>query len=220
LAAKHDRAAILDREAAAGRGERRAFEQDLARPRQRLDPCGGRDRLAGQAQVAAGPTARDHLARRDPDPHLHRLPAVSYLVQPGADGHRRERGADRVVVVAARPAEDGEYRVTDELLARAVEPGDGVGHRGQGRRDPGPDLLGVVLGHHPHVVDEIREERRDDAPVAGLGGRGPVRGPAGLRRRSGLEGCAAAIAEPRPYRADGPARRTAHGLAPMSRRSR
>ena len=78
-------------------------------------------------------------------------------------------GPDGVVVVAARPAEHGEDRVADELLAGAVEPLDRVGHRGQRRRDPGPDLLGVVLGDHPDVVDEVGEERRDDPPVAGLG---------------------------------------------------
>ena len=40
--------------------------------------------------------------------------------------------------------------------------------RTERRADPGADLLGIVLGEHPDVVDEVGEERGHDAPVAGL----------------------------------------------------
>ena len=182
LAAQHDRTAVLDGEAATGRRERRTLEQDLARARQRLDACGGRDRLPGQAKVPAGSEASgDHLAGRDPDPNLHRVPAVAEFVESGADRHRRQRGPDGIVVMGARPAEDGEYGVADELLAGAVEARDGIGHRCQGARDASTDFLGIELGDHPDVVDEVGEQGRDDAPVAGLRSRGRVRRSAEIR---------------------------------------
>jgi hypothetical protein len=58
--------------------------------------------------------------------------------------------------VGARPAEHREDGISDELLARAVEPFDGVGHDREGRPDATPDDLGIVLGHHPDVVDRGR----------------------------------------------------------------
>ena len=47
-----------------------------------------------------------------------------------------------VVVVGDGPAEDREHGVTDELLARALEAFDRVGHPAQRGADPRPDLLG------------------------------------------------------------------------------
>ena len=136
---------------------------------ERLDPRGGRDGLAGQAQVAvtAGSGRAGHdLAGGDADADLERLAAIADLLEAGTDGQGREAGPERVVVVRARPAEDGEDRVADELLARPVEAVDRVGHRGERRGHAGTDLLRIVLGEHPDVVDEIGEEGGDDAPVA------------------------------------------------------
>ena len=46
------------------------------------------------------------------------------------------------------------------------------------------DLLGVVLGEHPDVVDEVGEQRRDDAPVAVGVATGSIAAP-GRPRRAG-----------------------------------
>ena len=59
--------------------------------------------------------------------------------------------------------------------------------------DPRADLLGVVLGEHPHVVDEVGEQRGHDAPVAGVQRRRLVG--AGAAVRVGELGTAL-IAEP------------------------
>jgi hypothetical protein len=74
--------------------------------------------------------------------------------------------AKRVVVVGDGPAEHREDRVADELLARAVELLDRVAHRDERRVDAAPDLLGVVLGDQPDVVDEVREQGGDDPAIA------------------------------------------------------
>ena len=119
------------------RADGRLVEEDLARPGERLDPGRGRDRRPGQGQVVASrdrAARRDHLAGGDPDPDLHRLGAVAQVAQRRSDRERGERRPDRVVVVGAGPAEDREDRVADELLARAVEAFDGVGHRRRAAR--------------------------------------------------------------------------------------
>ena len=127
-----DGAAVLDREPLAGRPQRRLVEEDLARPGDRLDPGGGRDRRPGQRQSPRAVVARsrDDLAGRDPDPDLERLAAVAHgRAAPSRIARAAERRTEGVVVVAARPAEHREHRVADELLARPVERLDRLDHR-------------------------------------------------------------------------------------------
>ena len=89
---------------------------------------------------------------------------------------------------------------------------------GEGSRHPGADVLRIVLGEHPHVVDEVGEEGGHDAPVAS----GP-KIPAGsghltrTRTRAGrAERRAAARTEARIRSGTGPAERTAHVRAGTS----
>ena len=145
LAAKHDRSAIVDLEPVAPAPDRRLVEEDLARSRERLDARGRGDRLAGDREVA-GPViarGRDHLAGGDADPDLERLATVERFAQRGTDGQRRKGRPDRVVVVGTRPAEHREHRIADELLARALEAFDGVGHPAERRADARAHLLGI-----------------------------------------------------------------------------
>ena len=89
--------------------------------------------------------------------------------------------------------------------------------RAQRGADPRLDLLRVVLGDHPDVVDEVGEQRRDHAPVAGLrewpGGWRPLGG-----RRSGASArtdarCAPHWSQKRACRAGRCAARSEHGTA-------
>ena len=133
---------------------------------------------------SAAPVARgDDLAGRKADPDVHGLAAAAELLEPGADRERGQRRAHRVIVVRPRPAEHREHGVADELLARAVEPLDRGRHRREGDRHARPDHLRVVLGEHPDVIDEVGEERGDDASVADPRSRSRLPGLAGSRRR-------------------------------------
>ncbi len=73
-----------------------------------------------------------------------------------------------VVVVTVRPAEDREHCVADELLARATEGLDRLDHGHQRVVDLAADVFGIVFGDKPDVVDQVSEERGDDATVARL----------------------------------------------------
>ena len=228
LAAQDDRAAVVGREAAAGGRDRRAVEQDLAGSGQRLDPGRRRDRLAGQPQVAVqrGPPGRATTSPvaipirtsigSAPSPIIRR-PARMAMAASAA------RTASSSW--ATRPAEDREHGIADEFLARAVEPLDGLGHGREGRRDPGPDHLGVVLGEHADVVDQVGEQGGDDAPVTERRPGRPARRGAPASRSVAAESGAgkrrpAAIAEARVGRA--PASRrpdSAPARCPALRRS-
>ena len=218
LSAQDERTAIRDHQAPSSGAHGGRVEQDLRRSGEGLDPGRRRDRRPGQRQVLAGRVGpgRDDLAGRDPDPDLHRVRPVAQVAQRRPDRQGGEGRADRVVVVGPWPAEDREDRVTDELLARPVEPFDGVGHRGEGRADAAPNDLGIVLRDHPDVVDEIGEEGRDDPSVAVV-----VGGRRGSRRRfDRAERRSALIAEPRPDRPGRVARTASHvGPTPLSARS-
>ena len=74
--------------------------------------------------------------------------------------------------MAVRPAEDGEHRVADELLAGPAEGLDRLDHRHERLVDLAADVFRIVLGNQPHVIDEVGEERGDDASVARLDIRG------------------------------------------------
>jgi hypothetical protein len=129
------------------------------------------------AVVTAGPVSdqsrapnvawgRDHLAGRDPDPDLEGLPGGIFEKRQASPDRERAMGRpERVVVVGDGPAEDREHRVPDELLAGPVEALDRIDHRDERCIDPAPDILGVVLGHQPDVIDEVGEERGDDPPI-------------------------------------------------------
>ena len=91
-----------------------------------------------------------------------------------------------------RDTEDGQHGVAYELLERASEVDDGLGQPQQRAVDSGPDLLGIEFVDEARVADEVREERGDDAPVAGLQAvRERVETPAALVTEAGARsrGC-------------------------------
>ena len=157
---------------------RRAVEEDLAGSSQRLDAGGGRDRLAGQAQVAIGGRRRGRrhdLAGGEPDADLERLGA-----------RRRCPGAPERIARAARAARtaSSSWACGQPKTAKTASP------MNFSRVPPSrsmasaivasaavtrcADLFRVVLGEHPDVVDEVGEEGRDDPTVARLADRGAV----------------------------------------------
>ena len=186
LAAEDHRSPVGHAQPSARRVERGRVEEDLAAPGDRLDAGRGRDRGAGHGEVvgaAAVAGGRDDLAGRDPDPDLERLAVGRHARERVADREGGEGRTDGVVVMGPRPPEDREDRVADELLAGPVVRLDRVGHRGERGPHPLADDLGVVLGHHPHVVHEVGEQRGDDPPVARLADRRRTAGAAPRRRR-------------------------------------
>ena len=166
MATQHDLPAIADPDPVA-RGEHgRLVDEDLALAGGRLQPRRGHDRRTRQAVLLERPDAgqRGHLAGRDADAHLERLVAAA-LRQRRTDRQSAQRGTDRIVVPRHWPAEHGEDRVADELLARSAESLYLLGHGRQGVGNARLDQLGIMLGHHPNVVDDVGEQGGDDSSI-------------------------------------------------------
>ena len=162
---------VLDVEALARGVDGRLVEEDLAGLGDPLDPGGGRDRRPGQRPVervvASGTRRRPRRSRSRSGPGAAR-PRPRRRRSRGhrlADRQRAVGGPQGVVVVALGPAEHREHRVADELLAGPVERLDRLDHRPERRVDLPPDVLGIVLGDEPDVVDEIGEEGGHDPPI-------------------------------------------------------
>ena len=219
LAAEHALAQVLHRESLASRSERGLIQEDLAGRGLALDAGRGRDRGARERPIkGTGHPARrgHHLTGREPDPDLERLPGrILEMCQFFPDLERAVRGPQGVVVMCHRPAEDGEHRIADELLAGAVVALDRLDHRHQGGIDAAADLLRVVLGDQADVVDEVGEECRDDSSVAGRPGGGHIAG-FGRGVVARLDAGAAQRAEPGRFADLRPARSTAHRWDPPS----
>ena len=69
--------------------------------------------------------------------------------------------------MARRPAEYREYGIADEFLTGATDPHDRLRHRGERRGHSGADLLRIVLGEHPDVIHDVREQCGHDPAVPG-----------------------------------------------------
>ena len=139
---------------------RQVAEQHLPRTGRLLQPGRDVDGIAADERLRCARVASDHLSGVDadakPDPRAE--PAVELIVQGlqppehlggGADG------AQRVVLVGDRHAEDGHDGVSDELLHRA----------------------GVVLDRHPHLVEVAKHHLAHGLrlePLAKSGGTGHV----------------------------------------------
>ena len=138
--------------------ERLASEQDLSRLRGLLEPRRDVDGVAGRDGLLRRRIADDHLAGVDPDPLLEAQ--AESLLEPVVQQLERAAhlvggpdGAQRVVLVDERHAEDGHDRVADELLHGAAVP---LEHR--------PHLVEVADHHAPHrlgihALAEAREAR-------------------------------------------------------------
>ena len=145
----------------------------------RLQARGGVHGVADDRGVVAG---QDHLAGRDSDAGgetdrqdlVERLQALVHL-------DRGAHGAQAIVLVGQRHAEDGDHRVADELLHPAPVALGGCAHLGEVALQDRAQQFGVVALAQAGRSDQIAEQRRH--------------GPAGLGRRCGGERPGALLAE-------------------------
>ena len=149
---------VLDPDGVADESIGRLTEQDLARLSALLEPRGDVHRVACREPLLR---AGHHLTRVDADAELEldavvpSEPAVQ-LGDPVPHLGRGSHGAERVVFVHHRNAEDGHHRVADELLHRAAVPLDHRLHRLE------------VACHHPaqRLGIELLAQRRRPGHVA------------------------------------------------------
>ena len=145
-----------------------AGEQGGARLRELLH-AGGEvrglaDRRVVHVQVA---TDRPHhdLTRvdPDPDPHRHRVARDPGHVAPDRVLHaqRRVAGAEGMILVGQRRAEEGHDPVAQHLVDGALVVVDGLHHGFEDRVEDLPRLLGVTVGQKLERALEIREQHRD-----------------------------------------------------------
>ena len=132
-----------------------------------------RDERLGVVEIAG-----DHFARVEPGPRHERdaRRAAELLVEPLqrlAHLHRGAHGAQRVVLVDARHAEDAHHRVADELLDDAAVPLEHRLHLLEVARHDAPQRLGVELLSELRRARDVREHDRHDLARLALG-RGGV----------------------------------------------
>ncbi len=101
-------------------------------PSSRISPGRARDWMRAAVVIASpvsprspppsplGPRRRPRRSRSRSGPPSARAPSASSAGR--ADRHGRKRGADGIVIMEPRPAEDREHGIADEFLARALEP--------------------------------------------------------------------------------------------------
>ena len=138
--------------------------------------------------LAADP-ARHNLAHGEPDMDGERARGRSELRGDGRlDLERRAHGAQAIVAVRARSAEQRHRGVADMLVDRAaVAVDDGVDDCEKPFENR-VDFLGVEPGRQPHIADEIAEHNRDRAAFGG-DLRGLLRGRRRGHRVGSLERC-------------------------------
>ncbi len=148
---------------------RQLVDGDLARrdlllqPRRDDHGRTGRERLVRAA-------AREHLARREPDPHLQAHAEIACgLVVETSDGVAnldcRPRGAERVVLVRERRPEHGHDGVADELLDHAAVPRDGSGGGFEVPAQQRAQRFRVERDGEPGRIGEVGVEDRRELPL-------------------------------------------------------
>jgi hypothetical protein len=147
-----------------------------------LEPCRGVEHVASDAALARGGDVREHLTRVDRDPHAQRFTVGAQ--GPGGVAHleRGAGGADDVVLVCGRDAEDADDCVADELLDLAPVPLDRRAHRREVPVERRPERLGVDALAELGRSDEVTEQRGDEPPPRGALGLEPL---AALRAEAG-----------------------------------
>ena len=144
----------------------RFADEDRARWRDRLEPRGGIDDVAGDHPLVGGPDRDGRLAGQDPGPGADPGPDGSDGVDELEGG---PHGALGVVLAGGRRSPDRHDGIADELLDRpAVAPDDlrrELEVAGQGLAD----LLAVALLGERREADEVGEQDRDQAAL-GNGG--------------------------------------------------
>ena len=146
------------------RRERRRADEDVARLGGALQAVRRVHHVAHRRVVAAGAERADeHLARVDPHAHadvhteLHRGERER-LLHPQRGSH----GALGVVLVRRRRTEQGDDRVTDDLVDPAAKGVDVRHEPPEAVVDQVLHLLGIAGLRQRRVADEIREEDRHD----------------------------------------------------------
>jgi hypothetical protein len=149
-------------------------DEDLARCRGLLEPRRRVDRVADDERLRAARLGREHLARVDPGADLERhAPRRSELLvelrQPRAHLGGRPYGAQGIVLVRGRHAEDRHHRVADELRHEPSVALDDDLHLLEVAREHEAQRLRVEQLAQARGPAHVREEHRHD--LAGLGHR-------------------------------------------------
>jgi hypothetical protein len=126
---------------------------------------GRADRVVIDAEVVAN-RAHQHLARieADPDAHLDAVRGARPIrLHPhrALDGERRVAGADRVVLMRDRRAEQRHDAVAQDAVDGALVAVDAVHHRAERRIQDSPGILRIgVLDQRERALD-VGEQHRD-----------------------------------------------------------
>ena len=139
--------------------------------------CGLPDGGVVHAQVTAD-GADDHLARVESHANLqrraaHALDLVRVEAHPPLHAHRGIAGADRVVLVPDRRAEERHDPVAHHLVDGALVVMDGFHHPLEDGIQELPRILGVTVGEQLHRALEVGEE---DGHLLALALEGSLRG--------------------------------------------
>ena len=165
------RAAVLDELV------RRGAEHDLGRQRRLLEPHRDVDRASRRERLPrtpASPATTSPVLIAASDPERDAVVALKVCVQPGdrlAELGRRAHGAQRIVLVLLRDAEDGHRGIADELLHRSSVPLDDRPDGVEVAPHHGAHHLGVESSAQARRVDDVGEEDRDRLAALGLGRR-------------------------------------------------
>ena len=149
---------------------RRGPDEHLARRGRGLQPSRGVDDRPGHEDLVLGPGPRGGLARFDPHPDLEGIGQSELFAQSAdarPDRKARAHGAERVVLVHLRQAEDRHHRVADELLGAAAECHELV-HGGV--VELAEDLAGafrVEPLREPGRIDQVGEQDGDHLALVG-----------------------------------------------------
>ena len=144
---------------------RRRPDQDAARLRRLLEALRQVDRVTGDEGFSGRRIARDDLSGVDPDPagQLDPPPLAELVVQPVETSLHLPpgpHGAERVVLVDDRDAEDGHHLVAPEPLHRAAVPPDDLRHRLRVPRHHSPGRLGIGCLAERRRAHRVAEEDR------------------------------------------------------------
>ena len=119
------------------------------------------------AMAIAADRTRDDLARRDADVNGERRRVVErQFCNARLNLEGRAHGAQRVVAMGARRAEQRHRRVADMLVDGAAEAVDDRIDEGEKPFEQRVHLFRVSFGREPGVADEVAEQNRDRPPIA------------------------------------------------------
>ena len=177
LALDRDRPELLGADRVARKLVRRLADQDLSGRSGALEALGDVHRVARDERGAIRRITRDHLAAVHPHPHRDRDAErlLELDVQPRdrlAHLDRGANGAQRVVLVEHRDAEDGHDGISDELLDRPTMPFERRARHLVVARHDLPNLLRVLALPEARGAGQVAEQDRDGLPrVEGNGFR-------------------------------------------------